>query len=72
MSQITNATEDTNNCYTYPNTSYYPHIWSYTINNEDKTKKAITILNMLRKSKKIKVESIDTFNELIDKITELL
>jgi len=52
--------------YTYPATTY-----TYVV-GEDKTMRAIEIIKLLRKSKKIKLESIDSFIELIKEISELI
>lgn len=72
-SEFNNGLE--NNFYVQP---AEPYFWTYpTVSYcspiiEDKTKKAIDILDMLRKEKKIKVESIDSFLGLVNKITKLL
>ena len=68
-----NAFEYINNYIEPPQTYYY---WTYptvpSVIIEDKTKKAIDILDMFRKEKKIKIESIDSFLELVNKISKLL
>mgnify|MGYP001567055978 CR=1 FL=1 len=75
MTITDNSSDHMNNCIKPPEMDYY---WTYpTVSYcssimEDKTKKAIDILDMLRKEKKIKVESIDSFLELVDKISKLL
>ena len=64
-----------NNFYVQPTEPYfwtYPTVSSATIIIEDKTKKAIEIIQLLRKNKKIKVESIDNFIELVKEISELI
>jgi len=75
MAECTNITDSNTNFYIQP---LEPSFWTYPTNSynyvigEDKIKKAISIIQFLRKNKKIKIDSIDNFIELIKEISEIL